>query len=861
MINNPILNLKNGFPNGMEWTQSNITGESINSIYYANGIWVASSGDSTGLYYSEDGKTWTQSNITSRNFGSICNANGIWVVGSTGLYYSEDGKTWTKGGGPSVYYYHVNHANGIWVASSANSNRTGLDQGEDGRTWTQPNITSGKFDYPYNANGIWVDGRQSSQGLYYSENGKTWTQSNMTSYSFSEIFNANGIWVACYDNNKVSGSRGLYYSEDGKTWTQSNITSGVFRGVRSANGIWVACGIEGLLYSEDGKIWTQSNMTGPNKSFNAAYSANGIWVACGTGDIGLYYSEDGKTWTQSNKTDRNFYNVYNANGIWVACGDDGLYYSVTWEENGGSSGGGSSGGSTTISLQTKSVTPSESIQNITPDSGYNGLSKVTVGAIQTETKTVTANGTVTPSSGKYLKQVTVNVPPTGIDTSDATATASDIAENKTAYVNGEKITGSILVMDGASFQAPNISWDSSKSRLKLSGTSSEKYIYKKGAELIMYCSGGRLGDATAADVAQGKTFTSAAGLKVTGTRVGSGGIDTSDATATASDIVENKTAYVNGEKVTGSLTFSNGINFGSANASWDSQNSRLVLSGNNPFKCAIYENGTSEMYCTSDKLGNATAADVAQGKTFTSAAGLKITGTATVSTPTLQSKTVSPSTSQQIITPDNGYDGLSQITVNAMPSGKLNTPTVSSSGLITAQVGTSGYLASGTKVTKQLTTQAAKTVTPTASEQTVVNSGVYTTGAVKVAAVPSETKTITANGTYTPSSGKFFSSVTVNVPSSGGGGSSNNNCEAYHITSTSAKLNFKTTGTVKVWGYGTAASGYMTSMYAFVGDGYYKSASWGSPTKTSASFSIASDGTLSGLPNMSACDLLVTIGV
>ena len=95
----------------------------------------------------------------------------------------------------------------------------------------------------------------------------------------------------------------------------------------------------------------------------------------------------------------------------------------------------------------------------------------------------------------------------------------------------------------------------------------------------------------------------------------------------------------------------------------------------------------------------------------------------------------------------------------------------------------------------------------------------------------------------------------------GSGGSSDNNCEAYHITSASAKLNFKTTGTVKVWGYGTATSGYQTHMYAFVGDGYYRSASWGSPTKTSASFSVNADGTLNGLPSMSACDLLVTIGV
>ena len=95
----------------------------------------------------------------------------------------------------------------------------------------------------------------------------------------------------------------------------------------------------------------------------------------------------------------------------------------------------------------------------------------------------------------------------------------------------------------------------------------------------------------------------------------------------------------------------------------------------------------------------------------------------------------------------------------------------------------------------------------------------------------------------------------------GSGGASDNNCEAYHITSASAKLNFKTTGTVKVWGYGTATSGYQTHVYAFVGDGYYRSASWGGPTKTSASYSINADGTLSGLPNMSACDLLVTIGV
>lgn len=96
----------------------------------------------------------------------------------------------------------------------------------------------------------------------------------------------------------------------------------------------------------------------------------------------------------------------------------------------------------------------------------------------------------------------------------------------------------------------------------------------------------------------------------------------------------------------------------------------------------------------------------------------------------------------------------------------------------------------------------------------------------------------------------------------GSGGSSDNNCEAYHITSASAKLNFKTSGTVKVWGYGSKRSNYLTTLYAFVGDYYYVSSTYGTPTKTDATFSIASDGTLRGLPSeVSAIDLLVTIGV
>jgi len=142
------------------------------------------------------------------------------------------------------------------------------------------------------------------------------------------------------------------------------------------------------------------------------------------------------------------------------------------------------------------------------------------------------------------------------------------------------------------------------------------------------------------------------------------------------------------------------------------------------------------------ELQQQTGTDVTQYATASVKSGAVNVPTTTVTT----TPTISVNTSTGLITASNSKS-------------QSISPSVSTAGWI--NTGTAGTITISGSATSQLSTQAAKTITPTTSVQTAVAANKYTTGTVTVAAIQTETITITVNGTYTPSTGKYFSQVTV----------------------------------------------------------------------------------------------------
>ena len=307
------------------------------------------------------------------------------------------------------------------------------------------------------------------------------------------------------------------------------------------------------------------------------------------------------------------------NGSVQASVKEGETYNIPkgYHDGSGTVSGVAGGGN--YNLQSKTVTPTKAQQPITADEGYYGLSDVTVKAIPeayqdvtavtataadvlatkvivdatgrvttgtmpnngavsktldstttnyaipagyhsgtgsvkvvTETKTLTptkSQQVVPATSGKVISSVTVNaIPENYVDTTDATATAGTILDGETAYVGSVKVEGT-MPNNGAA--------EKTLTTTETSYTIPEGYHNGEGTVIIVPET------KTVQPNRSEQNVTPTAGKvlsKVTVGAIPANLIDTTDATAAASDILSGQTAYVNGVKVTGSMTNNAAVN-------------------------------------------------------------------------------------------------------------------------------------------------------------------------------------------------------------------------------------------------------------------------------------------------------------
>lgn len=387
----------------------------------------------------------------------------------------------------------------------------------------------------------------------------------------------------------------------------------------------------------------------------------------------------------------------------------------------------------------KVINPSETKTTVTPDSGYTALQAVTVNAISStyigsaiatrSSDDLSASGAVvTVPSGYYGAQATKSV-------STTTHPSPSISLNSTTgVVSASHTQGAGYVTAGTTSSTLNLSTESAKTITPSTSTQTavEAGKYTTGAIKVAAMPSGTAGTPTAT-----KGTVSNHSISITPSVTNSTGYITGG-TKTGTAVSVGASELVSGTYNVTSGGTKDVTNYASASVPTLTLPTSTATSSTTGYtlKATINRN-------TSDRYLNI-------GTGFNDTSGYyKISGVANGSA-TTPTKTITANPGISV----NSSTGV----ITASVSGSSNiTPTVSA-GYVSS--GTAGTVSVSGNSTLSLTTQAAKTVTPSTSTQTAVEAGVYTTGVVKVAAVTTGTA-----GTPTASKSAVFSNRIFVTPS------------------------------------------------------------------------------------------------
>ena len=149
----------------------------------------------------------------------------------------------------------------------------------------------------------------------------------------------------------------------------------------------------------------------------------------------------------------------------------------------------------------------------------------------------------------------------------------------------------------------------------------------------------------AAHVLEGFTFHDKSGAPVTGTCTYDS--DTSDDTAAVGEILSGKTAHARGALLTGTMP-NNGAQMGSISTK---EQEVIIAQG--------YHDGSGKVSISADEQAKLVPSNIREGITI-----LGIEGTMSGSESVVaQARSVTPKFTQQVISPEDGYTHLSQVTV------------------------------------------------------------------------------------------------------------------------------------------------------------------------------------------------------